>query len=222
MPGFDSPGGRSGTLARVPLGWTRAGWSAPARKIVRQEPRKAVGAACFLEGTRIATESGPKLVEKLAADDKVVTLISGASAAVRWVAVRTVDCRRHPEPGAAWPIRIAAHAFGPCEPMRTLLVSPGHAVWLDGVMVPVRALVNGRTILQVRMDRVRYYHVELERDEAVLAEGLAVESHRAPDVGVVSLFPDFARRSDYVETVEVRQRLVERAEMLLGVVGLIQ
>jgi hypothetical protein len=143
--------------------------------------------------------------------------MEGPSSVVRSVRVREVDCRRHPRPEMVWPVRVAAHAFGPCEPMRTLLVSPGLGVWVDGRMVPVGALANGRTILQVRMDRVRYFHVALERREAVLAEGLAVESCSEPDGGrVVSLFTDF-RASGAVEAGEVRERLVERAEMLLGV-----
>jgi hypothetical protein len=177
-----------------------------------------MGVACFVEGTRIETVSGPRPVEKLAAGDEVVALIRGGTAAVRSVAVRQIDCRRYLRPETVWPVRVAAHAFGACEPMRTLLVSPGHAVWMDGAMVPVQALVNGRTILQVRMDRVRYYHVELERPDAVLAEGLAVESHRPPMGGsrVVSLFPDFCSRTDQVDVAEVRQRLAERADMLQG------
>jgi hypothetical protein len=176
--------------------------------------------ACFLEGTRLATVPGPRLVERLEAGNEVVTLLDGPAAVVRSVKVREVDCRRHPAPEMVWPVRIAAHAFGPCEPMRTLLVSPGQAVWVDGVMAPVLALVNGRTIRQVRMDRVRYYHVALERADVVLAEGLAVES--AAPVGerrVVSLFPDFRSRAEVVEAAAVRDRLAERAALLLGEAG---
>jgi Hint domain len=131
------------------------------------------------------------------------------------MAMREVDCRRHPAPEMVWPVRIAAHAFGPCEPMRTLLVSPGLGVWVNGAVVPVLALVNGRSILQVRMDRVRYYHVALDRSEAISAEGLAVASGDAPVGGerVVSLFPDFRAAG---EAEEVRERLADRASFLLG------
>jgi collagen type I alpha len=194
------------------------GWMAQVPGAAR--PRRSVGPACFLEGTRIETAAGRTPVEKLAAGDAVTTLMAGASAVVRRVAVREVDCRRHPRPAMVWPIRVAAHAFGPCEPMRTLLVSPGHAVYLNGALVPILALVNGRTILQVRMDQVRYYHVELERRDAVLTEGLAMESHYAPDAGgrVVPLFPDFTTRWQDAESGwdEVREQLAKRAEMLLG------
>ena len=205
MPGFDSAGG---TVSRAPLGW-----SVPTRAA-------DVGVVCLLEGTRVETVSGLLVVEKLGVGDELVTLLDGPSAVVRSVGVREVDCRRHPRPEMVWPVRVAAHAFGPCEPMRTLLVSPGQAVWVDGVRVPVLALVNGRTILQVRMDRVRYYHVALERADAVLAEGLAVESHHAPaaEARVVSLFPDFRSSCD-VEAEEIREQLAERAAMLLGEVG---
>ena len=206
MPGFDSPARSFETV--LPSSWS-----------VR---RADVGVACFVEGTRVETVRGLRMVERLGIGDKVVTLPAGSSSVVRPVAVREVDCRRHPAPERVWPVRVAAHAFGPCEPMRTLLVSPGLGVWVDGRMVPVGALVNGRTILQVRMDRVRYYHVALERLAAVLAEGLAVESHSEP-VGkgrVVPLFPDFRARGDGGEVGDVWQRLAERAEMLSGKIGL--
>jgi hypothetical protein len=202
MPGFDSA---DGIVLRAPLGWSAS---------VR------AGVPCLLEGTRIATAAGPRLVERLAAGDAVVTLLDGPYAVVRSAGMREVDCRRHPVPEMVWPVRIAAHAFGPCEPMRTLLVSPGQAVWVDGVMVPVLALVNGRTILQVRMDRVRYYHVAFDRADAMVAEGLAVEAQRAPvgETRVVSLFPDF-RSPCSVDVGEIQTRLAERAVILLGEVG---
>ncbi len=37
--------------------------------------------------------------------------------------------------------------------------------------------VNGTTVAQVRRDRVHYLHVELDRHDVVLAEGLPVESY---------------------------------------------
>jgi len=65
--------------------------------------------------------------------------------------------------------------------------------------VPVKHLINGSSIAQVRRRTVTYYHVELPCHELILAEGLAVESYL--DVGdrsnfengggAVALFPNF-------------------------------
>jgi hypothetical protein len=72
-----------------------------------------------------------------------------------------------------------------------------------GADVPIKHLVNGRSIVQVPVDDVAYYRVELPRHDVVLAEGLPVESYL--DTGdranfancgaAVRLHPDFATRS---------------------------
>jgi hypothetical protein len=50
-------------------------------------------------------------------------------------------------------------------------------VFVDGVLIPIRYLVNGRTIAQEKVDAVTYYHVELPRHDVVLADGLPCESY---------------------------------------------
>ena len=85
-----------------------------------------------------------------------------------------------------WPIRIQAGAFAPNTPRRDLLLSPDHAVYVDGRLIPVRYLVNGASIAQVETDSVTYWHVELDRHDVILAEGLAAESYL--DTGNRSVF----------------------------------
>jgi hypothetical protein len=62
-------------------------------------------------------------------------------------------------------------------PHTDLFLSPDHAVHVGSVLVPVRYLINGATIVQVPTDRVDYFHIELPRHEVLLAEGLPVESY---------------------------------------------
>ena len=157
--------------------------------------------ACFATGTLIETVDGPRAVETLAVGDEVVTLLGGPGRIV-WVVSRAVDCARHPRPEAVWPVRIAAGAFGENVPARDLFVSPDHGVFVNGVLVPIRLLINGTNIVQMKWPRVVYYHVELPEHAVILAEGLSVESYletgdRAnfdQDGAAIRLFVDFSGR----------------------------
>jgi hypothetical protein len=156
--------------------------------------------ACFAEGTRIQTAAGLVAVEALAVGDDVVVL-EGGEAPIVWIGQRTVNCRAHPAPETVWPVRVRAGAFGENVPVCDLYLSPDHAVFVNDVLVPVKLLIDGDSIAQVRRDRVRYFHVELPRHCVILAEGLTVESYldagdRAnfEDGTVIRLFPDFSGR----------------------------
>ena len=118
-------------------------------------------------------------VEALLLGDLVVTA-SGAHRPIRWLGHRTLDCRAHPRPQEAHPIRIARHAFGENKPARDLYVSPGHAICInviEDVLVPASSLVNGTTIVRLDVDEVTYWHVELECHDIILAENLPAESY---------------------------------------------
>ncbi len=131
---------------------------------------------CFAAGTRIATPRGDVAVEDLRAGDLVHAQFGGSAQPVVWVGRRHLDCRRHPTPSQAWPIRIRAGAFGAGRPYRDLWLSPDHAVYANEVLIPAKRLVNGSTIEQVEVDTIDYYHVELPRHDVLLANGLAAES----------------------------------------------
>jgi len=144
---------------------------------------------CFAEGTRILTPSGEVAVERLRAGDLVLAIESGAKVPrpVRWIGRRRIDVRAHPQPDMVAPIRIARGACAENVPHRDLLVSPDHALLLDGVLVPARLLVNGATAVQDHsVSSIRYFHVELDRHSILLAEGVAAESYL--DTGNRALF----------------------------------
>jgi hypothetical protein len=134
------------------------------------------GLACFLAGTRIATDRGEVAVEALRVDDRVVALRSGGFAAVRWIGRRRVAGRRATDP-RHWPIRIQAGAFAPERPRRDLLLSSDHAIYAAGGLIPVRYLVNGATVAPQPATALDYWHLELAEHDLVLAEGLAAESY---------------------------------------------
>jgi hypothetical protein len=162
---------------------------------------KNVVVKCFASGTRIATPDGVKPVESLKIGDLVRTENGGAGE-IEWVGHRHIDCERHPAPEKVQPFRIAAHAFGRDMPNRDLLLSPDHAVFVDGVLVPVKYLDNSTTIRQLRVRHVTYHHFELRDHAIVQAEGLTVETllpggdktDFAGGSTVTTLYPDFAPR----------------------------
>jgi hypothetical protein len=133
-------------------------------------------APCFAAGSRIRTPRGDVPVEALAEGDAVVT-IDGEVLTIRWIGHRVVDCARHPQPRSVRPIRIAAHAFGLGLPARPVFLSPDHAIFAQGVLIPVKHLVNGASIAQVAAGSVTYFHIELPVHAVILAEGLPAESY---------------------------------------------
>lgn len=135
-----------------------------------------LSALCFAEGTRIETCQGAVAVEDLIEGQQVRTA-SGAVRPIRWIGRMLSRPHLHPRPWEVQPVRVTAHAFGPAKPAHDVWLSPGHAVFVDGVLVPVGNLVNGATIVQETVDQIRYFHVELESHDVLLAEGLPCESY---------------------------------------------
>ena len=136
-------------------------------------------ATCFCTGARILTSRGEVPVEKLRIGDKAVTA-SGKMRPIEWIGHRKANCRDHANPRMIWPVRIVADAFGPGKPRRDLFLSPGHAVCVDllgEVLIGASALVNGGSVAQIETDEVTYWHVELDRHDILIANGLPAESY---------------------------------------------
>ncbi len=148
-------------------------------------PNDPLNAPCFARGTRLSTVAGAVAVEDLVEGDHLV-LAGGGAAPVRWIGRRRVHVARHVRPETVAPVRVEAGALGAGTPCRTLRMSPDHAVFLDGVLVPVGLLVNGETIVRERIETVEYFHVELAAHAVVLAEGAPVETYL--DTGNRSMF----------------------------------
>jgi uncharacterized repeat protein (TIGR03803 family) len=137
--------------------------------------------ACFLPGTWIATPTGERAIETLAAGDLVLTA-TGEALPVVWLGHSRVQ-RRVADPLTVLPIRIRAGAISSAVPSRDLLVSPGHAILVDGVLVHAVALVNGRSIVRewAAPAVFTYWHLELDAHAVLLAEGTPAESFLASE-----------------------------------------
>ena len=139
-----------------------------------------ITAICYARGTMIRTPDGEMPVERLRAGRQVMTLVDGEPVArpVKWLGHRRINLTNHKRPETVAPIRIQRGAFADNMPHRDLVVSPDHAIFVDGKLICARQLVNGTTIRQeTGWTAVDYYHVELDRHAILLAEGLPAESY---------------------------------------------
>jgi hypothetical protein len=155
---------------------------------------------CFAAGTRILTPRGDIAVEDLVVGETVITL-EGDDAPIKWIGRRALDLTRHPCQEKAQPICFDVECFGVNGPRRALCLSPDHAIYIQGKLIPAKALVNGKNIRQLCQRKITYYHIELESHAIIFAEGTAVETYLETGnrgafenaEGAVTLHPDFAQ-----------------------------
>jgi sorbitol-specific phosphotransferase system component IIA len=144
---------------------------------------------CFTRGVLIRTIEGEVPIEKLVANNLVLTMDNGYQP-IRWIGSRSLsrdELRANP---ALLPIRIRADALGRGMPRRDLLVSRQHRILLRSriarnmfgcpeVLVPAKDLVFMQGVEEVGesdFDQIDYWHFMFDRHQVVYAEGAAAES----------------------------------------------
>ncbi|MFT8950666.1 MAG: Hint domain-containing protein [Gluconobacter sp.] len=141
----------------------------------------ALGPVCFLRGSLIQAPTGEVAVEDLRAGDDVVVIRDGAEQVERlsWVGSKKAQVRQGPHLDmAGYPVRICAGAVAEGTPHTDLLLTPEHCLYLDGVFIPVRMLVNGGSIAYATdITSYDYYHVETAHHDVIVANGLTTESY---------------------------------------------
>jgi hypothetical protein len=167
-----------------------------------------IQAVCYARGTMLRTPNGELPVEKLRSGKQVITLVDGQEVpkTVVWLGHRRINIARHSQREKVAPVRIRRDAVADGMPHRDLIVSPDHALFVDGKLICARQLANGSTIRQeTDWTSVDYYHVELDEHAILLAEGLPAESYLntgnqgffANSGGPLVLHPDLTDESDY-------------------------
>ena len=132
---------------------------------------------CFLRGTCIRTPDGETAVEDLQIGALVETL--NGPLPVKWIGRRKFKKSSRSWHWSMAPIRVARFALSDEYPSRDLYLSPNHSLFIDGFLIPVEWLVNGKSITMAPMDdceAIEYFHVELETHEIVFAEGAPAET----------------------------------------------
>ena len=169
--GVLSLAGAAGSLGSIELVGPYAGYAAATLPDGRGGTLISL-VPCFAAGTRIATPAGEVPVERLRVGDMVLT--ASGPCRLRWAARRLCDATIAPELRA---VRVRAGALGDGLPRRDLLLSPQHALYLRGVLVPAVALVNGRGIRRDPATVIQYHHIGFDRHTTVFAEGASTESY---------------------------------------------
>ena len=160
---------------------------------------------CFLKGTKIRTAEGERKIEDLKIGDLLPTMFGGLRP-IEWIG-------RYPfkrsDPSKPWvkdalPVRIARSALAPDVPHADLYVTGGHALLIDGVLVPAELLINGTTITRDEVreyDELEFLHVKLESHDVIYAEGVPAETLINVQESAVN-FADYLRRYGTAATDE--------------------
>lgn len=170
---------------------------------------------CFLAGTHLRTPEGERAVETVRAGELVLTA-DGTAKPIRWIGT-TITARLFADPIRMMPIRIKAGALADNVPSRDLLVSPGHAIMVEGLLVHASALVNGASIVrETDMPLLfGYYHVELDSHELLVAENTPAESFlEAVSDMRLDNFPERAALTGLGASIEMELPRVKAARQL--------
>jgi hypothetical protein len=140
------------------------------------------GPQCFLRGTYILTPGGEKPIEELAAGQQVET--TNGPLPIKWIGTRTFKRAGKRAGFSSWPtnvvpIRVERLALDDSSPRRALYISPEHSLLIGSALIPVKYLINGKSIAPAAMDGdqvIEYFHIELENHEVIFAEGAPAET----------------------------------------------
>lgn len=160
---------------------------------------------CFVKGTLIDTDTGPRRIETLRPGDQIQTLDNGMQT-LRKLCTATARAV-----GNFAPVRFEPGALGNTLALK---VSQQHRVLIRGwraellfgeheVLIAAKYLVNGRDVRLIEGGSVTYMHLLFDRHEIVFSENVPTESYfadgqsKAEDdpqqAEIMALFPELAK-----------------------------
>jgi hypothetical protein len=120
--------------------------------------------------------SGEIPADEIQAGDIVIVMARAGYSPVLRVVETMVDLHRRPD---AAPVLITEGAFDRFSPNRNTVVAPQTLIGLDDWLVPVSALLNGRSIRPTAArGYARYVQFEMGKHDMVIADGLRIATLR--------------------------------------------
>lgn len=136
---------------------------------------------CFLSGTLIKMKDECKAVEDIQIGDYVQAFVDDSFVQRKVIAINKSLIIVHN--ADYYPICIKKHAFAKNVPSQDLYVTSEHCLYINKAFIPVRMLVNGRSIIWDRKDTSYYvYHIETEEHSIIESNGLLSESYLDTDL----------------------------------------
>jgi hypothetical protein len=129
----------------------------------------------LLRGTKVRTASGDRKVEDLAVGDWLPTMFGGPRP-IEWIARYPF---RKSDPTKPWvkavlPVRVARSALAPNVPHTDLYLSQEHALFIDGMLIPVVNLINETTITldaARKCDELEFFNIKLASHDVIYVQG---------------------------------------------------
>jgi hypothetical protein len=162
---------------------------------------------CFLRATRIRTADGDRKIEDLAVGDLLPSHFGGIQP-IQWIGRYSYTRSDLIKPWVrdVLPVRIARSALGPNVPRADLYITGGHALFIDGILIPAYNLANGKKIAVYDandLDELEYFHIKLLSHDVIYAEGTPCETLLTVDENAVN-FADYLRKYGRPEIENVR------------------
>ncbi|MGS0467572.1 Hint domain-containing protein [Cobetia marina] len=133
---------------------------------------------CFAKGTEIMTPKGARPIETLQVGDDIMTA-DNRMISIKWIGRQTTRPKDFNENLQA--IKIRKHAIAHGVPTSDLVLTAGHGIVVDDLLINASVLVNGSSIDYVPLeeldDEVTYYHIESWGHETILANGTPAETY---------------------------------------------
>jgi autotransporter passenger strand-loop-strand repeat protein len=189
-------------------------------------------APCYGSGTLILTDAGERPIEDLSPGDRVITG-PGTAMPIKWIGHRSYAGAFIAGQHLMLPVCIKCGALADGVPHTDLTVSPGHAMFVEGQLVPAWRLINGISVVQAEaVESVTYFHIELDAHAVLFANGAPAESFidddcrgqfqnasTAPVAGPddAPILPLAARLEDGFGLQRLQERVAERAGIVTQV-----